>query len=302
MKEKSLKATHEGELTIGGTTIKCAVLEDGTRVLNRTTFIRAIGRKGKAKGGRDYDDEFRIPVFLTAKNLKPFIPEELLENSKPIIYQSKGGDVIGYKADLLPQTCYVFIDADEKNALNQNQRHIAEVCRILVRGFATVGITALVDEVTGFQYDRSRKALEEILDKFIAVELRKWAKTFPDEFYQRLFELRGWQYYPFGARRPALVGKLTNDIIYARLAPGVLEELRSKNPKNESGQRKHKYFQWLTEDVGHPRLREHIASVITLMRAASNWRNFTSLLNKSLPKYAETLPILFPDKDEETDD
>ena len=71
---------------VGGAALTetCAVLEDGTRVLSRSEFVRAIGRKGKAKGGRQYDDEFKTPVFLTAANLKPFILNELEENSKPI--------------------------------------------------------------------------------------------------------------------------------------------------------------------------------------------------------------------------
>ena len=63
------------------------MLEDGTRVLSRAGFIRAIGRRGKAKGGRRYDMEFQLPVFLTAENFKPFIFSELLANSKPIEYR-----------------------------------------------------------------------------------------------------------------------------------------------------------------------------------------------------------------------
>ena len=76
-------AVSEGDLKIGDTTIPCAVLDDGTRVLSRSEFVKAIGRKGKVKGGRLYDDEFKTPVFLTAANLKVFIPEDLEENSKP---------------------------------------------------------------------------------------------------------------------------------------------------------------------------------------------------------------------------
>ena len=76
------------------------------RVLTRATFVRAIGRRGKAKGGRSYDDEFRTPVFLTAKNLKPFIPSEMLENSAPIIAKGmEGGTGGGGKADYV----YIFI-------------------------------------------------------------------------------------------------------------------------------------------------------------------------------------------------
>jgi hypothetical protein len=49
-----------------------------------------------------------------------------------------------------------------------------------MRGFARVCIVALVDEVTGYQYFRARQ--------FISKKLRKWAKTFPDEFYERMFK------------------------------------------------------------------------------------------------------------------
>jgi hypothetical protein len=45
----TFRATHLGQLKIGD--IECAVLEDKTRVLTRATFVKAIGRTGKAKGG-----------------------------------------------------------------------------------------------------------------------------------------------------------------------------------------------------------------------------------------------------------
>ncbi|PQV63273.1 hypothetical protein B1R32_11499 [Abditibacterium utsteinense] len=69
-------ASYEGDLPIGDTSLKCAVLDDSTRVLTRATFVKAMGRQGKVKGGRAYDDEFNTPVFLTAKNLEPFISKE----------------------------------------------------------------------------------------------------------------------------------------------------------------------------------------------------------------------------------
>lgn len=83
-------ATHEGPLNIRGIEIHCAVLDDGTRVLSRAGFVRAIGRRGKAKGGRKYDQESTVPVFLTAENLKPFIPNELINNSAPTMPKDYG--------------------------------------------------------------------------------------------------------------------------------------------------------------------------------------------------------------------
>jgi hypothetical protein len=155
----------------------------------------------------------------------------------------------------------------------------------------------LVDEATGFQEVRARRALEQILEKFISDELLKWAKMFPDEFYQQLARLRGLHYSEIATKRPAYIGHLTNDIVYDRLAPGVLKELKDITPKDDKGRRKHKYHQRLTEDIGNPRLREHLWAVIALMRASSNWRNFYSLLNRAFPKW-EDHPRLFIEYEE----
>jgi hypothetical protein len=281
------EATHEGEMKIGEhITLPCYVLKDEVRVLARVGVLKAIGRKGKAKGGRKYDQESQIPVFLTAQNLKPFISDELISNSKPILFTHRGVKMMGYRAELLPQICEVFLDANEAGVLRPNQKPIAEKCKILYRGFATVGIIALVDEATGFQYDRARHALTEILERFISKELLKWVKTFPDEFYYHIFRLKGWKPAEIASRRPLYFGKITNDIVYERLSPNVLEQLKALSPKDERGRRRNKLFQRLTPDLGHPRLREHLASEITLMRIFDDgqWDDFYKALNKALPK------------------
>jgi len=85
---------------------------------------------------------------------------------------------------------------------------IAKKADILIRGLADVGIVALVDEATGYQYDRARHALEEILERFIKNELGKWARRFPDEFYEHLFRLKGMK-WPSDRNPPQFVGTLT---------------------------------------------------------------------------------------------
>jgi len=87
-------AIKEGVIKIGGTEIPCFVLDDETRVLARAQFVKAIGRTGKVKGGRGFDEELQTPVFLSADNLKPFINNDISDNSKPIIVDWKGGDMI----------------------------------------------------------------------------------------------------------------------------------------------------------------------------------------------------------------
>jgi hypothetical protein len=92
-------------------------------------------------------------------------------------------------------------------------------------------------------------------------------QTFPSDFYEHLFRLRGLEFPRDTPKRPQYFGHLTNDIVYRRLAPGVLDELQKVTPKLPSGRRKHHYFRRLTDEVGHPKLREHMASVIILFRS-----------------------------------
>ena len=98
-----------------------------------------------------------------------------------------------------------------------------------------------------------------------------------------------------GVKRPSVIGTYTNDIVYDRLAPGVLDELRRINPPVSPGRRRHKHFQWLTGDVGHPKLKEHLVGVMALMRAAPNWGAFQRSLQRAYPKLNETLPLPFDD-------
>lgn len=290
-KLKTLRATHEGTVDIAGFQIPCAVLEDGTRVLSRIEFIRTIGRTGKAKGGRRYDEESKIPVFLTASNLKPFISNEMLEDSSSIPFRTLSGhERMGYKATLLPAVCDVFIDAKMAGALVPNQEHIAAQCRLLNKAFTRVAITALVDEATGYQDVRARDALAKILEAYVAKEIQPWVSTFPPEFYKEMFRLKGVPYNGT-TKRPKYFGHLTNNLVYKRLAPGVLAELRVKNPVSENGRRKGTFQQWLTRDVGHPKLHVHLGKVTALMAVSKTWKDAIALADVHVPIWKD-LPLL----------
>ncbi|MDO8430962.1 MAG: P63C domain-containing protein [Candidatus Binatus sp.] len=292
-----LNATHPGTLQIGDAEISCAVLEDGeTHVLTRATFVRAIGRRGKVKGGRAFDKEFQLPVFLTADNLKPFIPKELEENSKPVLFRLNGQIAIGYRAELLPLVCQVFMDARYAKKLRPNQEHIAEACRILYRGFATIGLIALIDEATGFQSVRAREALQALLDKFLRKELAAWAKRFPDEFYEQIYRLKNWEWKGMSKNRYSVVAKYTIDLVYERILPSLLKELEERNPKDDRGRRKGRHHQLFTEDVGHPALAQHLYALIGFMRASSSWNDFYRLVNRAFPRKGNNLELPFTEK------
>ena len=63
----------------------------------------------------------------------------------------------------------------------------------------------------------------------------------------------------------------------------VLAGLRVKNPTLPSGHRKNRHHQWFTPDLGHPRLKEHLAAVIALMRASANWGQFQRNFKRAFP-------------------
>jgi hypothetical protein len=156
-----------------------------------------------------------------------------------------------------------------------------------------VGIIALVDAATGYEEVRDRLALQAILDKYVTDEWAKWTKVFPDDYYRELFRLKSLPYPPGrdSFKRPSYVGHWTNDIVYSRLAPGVLRELKRLNPRLPSGRRRRTFHQHLTRDFGSPELRDHLAQVIFLMKACTDWDDFRRRLNRAAQKYGDTIPL-----------
>ena len=284
------KVTHTGILEIGDAQIPCAVLSDGTRLLTQEGFLGALGRSTKPKG-RSQQVTDGLPPFLATKSLTSLISKDIIDSTVPVTFVTpKGGKALGFKAHLLPQVCDLFLQARSEGLLTTQQLPIADKCEILIRALAKVGIVALVDEATGYQEERGKQALQAILDAFLRKELAAWAKRFPDEFYEQIFRLRGWQWKGRGTNPPQAVAGYTKDIVYARLAPGIIEELERKNP-SEHGKRRAKHHQWLTEDVGHPALAQHVHAVITLMRISTSWDQFRLFLDQAHPKRGDTMQL-----------
>jgi hypothetical protein len=284
------QATHEGSFSLGNTEISGAVLPNGKRLITQATFLRALGRARSPKAGTGVLTTVDgIPFFLQADALQRFVDEDLMMSTTPIFFREKGGKrSVGYDAELLPRVADVYLKmrdhcAKEGKPVPRQYEHIVRACDLLMRGLAHVGIVALVDEATGYQDLRAAHALAEILEAFIAKELRKWVRTFDPEFYKQIFRLKGWVYNG-STKRPRQLGKITNDLVYERLAPGVLQELRQENPADERGYRKAKHHQWLTPDIGHPKLREHLKAVTTLAKAVDNWDEFYKMIGRALPK------------------
>jgi hypothetical protein len=268
------KATHRGYLNVAGKQIPCAVLENGKRVVTQTGLFEAFDKSRRGS----LINENGVPSILEAKNLQALITPEVAEKFQVIPYYHTNGKVAnGYDADLITEVCSIYIEAKEKNILLNSQNNRYERSMILIRSLAKVGITALIDEATGYQEDRESQALQKLLEQYIAKDLMQWQKRFPNTYYKEIFKLHNWEYNAQSNLRPAMIGKFTNKYVYDLFPKEVMDEIRNKNPmvKSENTSfRRNRIHQYLTTNIGLPQLDNHITRLITIMRISKTVEQF----------------------------
>ena len=83
---------------------------------------------------------------------------------------------------------------------------------------------------------------------------------------------------------PQYFGHLTNDIVYKRVRAGCIG-----GTQKGSAQRLHRQaqgqllFQRLTTNRGYPQLREHLGSIVTMMKMSPDWKTSRSGSTRSIP-------------------
>jgi hypothetical protein len=297
--DKMPKATHAGSMDIGGVKIPVFVLEDGTRLISQRGLQTTIGMgTGGGTAGAH-----RIARFVEKIEDKLGTSNQLSARMKsPVLFMPlRGGNpAYGNEATNLIDLCELLLKArDRGTVLTLGQSKYADAADIVIRSFAKVGIIAVIDEVTGYQGLRPQDALHVYLQKVIRKELAAWVKRFPDEFYENIYKLKGWRWPGMQKNRYSVVAHYTRDLVYERIAPGLLEELEEKSPPNEKGQRPNKLHQWLTEDVGNPMLAQHLYSLMMFQRLAINsgfgWNRYMKMIDRVLPKRGNILELPFPE-------
>lgn len=252
-----LTAQWQGQLQLGGDPIDCYVLNNGKRVLSLRAAVKSIADA----------DSGDLAKFIGVSSLKPFIDKdivlaELLEFSIPGT-QFKGS---GLTTEMFELILRAYVRALHEGApLTDRQREIAIKCAVISAGLVRLGLDALVDEATGYQYERAEDALQVKLRAFIADELREWEKTFPDELWQEFGRLTNWQ----GAlhSRPKWWGKLVIELVYDTLDKDVAKYLKENKPP----QGVHWHRQ-LTENVGARQLVSRCYEVIGMAKTCQSIR------------------------------
>src|SRR2546423_4116608 len=286
------RETHTGILKIKNILLPCGVLEDGTRVLSTRGINRALGSTTTGTPKTEKIGARQLPYILASDALKPYLNNELVARLMyPREYrpQHGGRTAYGHEATLLPEMCEVILDANNAGDLSMKRYgNIIRTADLLVRGFARVGIIALIDEATGYQDDRAKDELTRILEAYVEEEFRPYVSKFPNEFFKQVFRLHGWEYKAGTTLRPIAVGKFIKKYIYEPLPPNGLPKLEELKPANKKWQGRHKNFQFLAEEGGERNIDRQLAAVITLMRISDTLEEFDDHFRKAFAKHYQT--------------
>jgi hypothetical protein len=302
------QASHDGPLQIGDAILAAAVLPNGKRLLSQGTFLKALGRSRTPKAGTGgLSTVDGLPFFLQAEALRPFITDELRLSTTPVIFRFKSGHrAVGYDALLLPMVCQVYhklhaslterlagsdgADIAQARKIYNRYKHIIEACNTLADGFANRGIIALVDDATGYRGDQLKEDVLRVIAAYMSPTLFPWTKKFKPPFFEEIYRIHGWEYKPGTAKHPQYTGTFITKYVYEPLPPGVLEEMKTRLPKNESGSRKAKLWQTLSADTGIPHLDRQIADVQLLMELSDTKEEFLRLFER---KFGKQLQLRF---------
>ncbi|MES2983739.1 MAG: P63C domain-containing protein [Pseudomonadota bacterium] len=290
----------EGMLDLGIISIPCYVTHDGQRLISGRGMQEALRLVDEGLPESGQKPGSRMTRLLNNKNLRELIfKNKSADHFLPIRVRWKGIRINGYNAEMLADICEGMLEARNKMADKLSPRHaiVAAQCELLLRAFARVGITALVDEATGYQKLRPADGLKSYFDLILRKELAAWFKRFPDEYYENIYRLRGWEWPGMQKNRYSVVSKYTNDLMYERMMPGLPAEFKQRNPRID-GKKKGKDHMLLDEN-GEKLFAQQMFTVIALQRACLNktgnkWDKFMRMMDDILPKKGKGVQLNLP--------
>jgi hypothetical protein len=282
MSERTLKLWGKGQFKIMDFETTAYILEDGTALISRTKMFEAIGMK-KRGGSRSVN-----PSFVGAVNLQSFIKPELQKQLEGIQFYDGGMLRTAYPAEILPSICEVYLDARRAGVLTPNQERIAEVCEILLISFSKVGIRALIYEQLGFEKFKHPEAFRMLIEGYLADEIRKWSKEFPDALFMQMDRIYGNE-RTTSRNRPQYYAGFIRKYIYDPIESGVvLKKLDEKIPKDDKGRKKKRLHSAASVDIGLPAIKAQIFQVLGVLKSSANKRTFESNYNRMMGNAYQT--------------
>lgn len=245
-------AKWRGTVDLGGDTLEVYVLDTKQRLIALRSAVKSMTSVDSGKLGN----------YIGVSALKPYINSDLILGEL-VEFSIPGTQfkALGLTTEQFEIICRGYVQALYEGApLTDKQRETAIKCAVLTSGLTRTGLDALIDEATGYQYERAENELQVKLRAFIAEELRAWEKTFPDELWEEFGRLTNWS----GSlnSRPKYWGKLVIELIYDTLDPDVAKYLRENRPP--PGIHWHRQ---LTEDTGVRALVSRCYEVVGLAKS-----------------------------------
>lgn len=169
----------QGIVNIQGKELRVAVLSNKVRVILPASTT--VNIESDLVTERD-EVMTQIPTFLEktasthAKELKSFISKKIIKSAEVTFIDKNGDEATGFDALVLAHVAEAYLKnrdefrkatGDEYSLAKmpehiQNETHFAE---LLICNLAMIGMTALVDESTGYQKVRPKDALQQKLNE-----------------------------------------------------------------------------------------------------------------------------------------
>lgn len=261
-KPKSPFAKYRGVLSLGENEIDVYVLDTKERVISLNSSMKAITNTKTGNLGE----------YIGISGLKSFIDKDLVLGEL-IEFTIPGSSFTGkgLTSKMFLNICRAYVNALNAGALaTDRQKEIALKCSILLGACADIGLEALIDEATGYQYERREDELQIKLRLYIAEELRAWEKTFPDALWEEFGRLTNWA-TPLQSR-PKWWGKLVIELIYNTLDEDVARYLKDNKPS--PGVHWHRQ---LTDNYG---VRQLVSRCYEIIGIAKTCKSINELKNK----------------------
>jgi len=280
--DKTYKVAFGSEklpLRISKIELPCYILSNKQHLITKYGIQKALGYDGKS-------ETWLIDFLKDIHKFNPITIGLLNSIENPISFEINRHDGLNYMIEGIDsiafiEACKVISLAKKDGYLNVNQVRFSKSVDHILSTANELNINNLIDAATGFEFfkENAKDHLQRFLVKNTADTSFQWVKTFPDEFFEILFEMQESDWISSN-QKPQLIGKTIYEIVFSRIPNDLLEELRISNPKRAYKRKGDKF-----QDIQHPKLKEYIISILSLLKASGySWNIFQQLLNRAHPK------------------
>jgi hypothetical protein len=276
MSKNPLLVTHYGDVLFGDHHCEAMVLETGERGFNRHQAIRTVG----------FNKNLTTPRFRQI--LAEISPNALtlFDKFDSPVKMPTGATAAFIPCNVIPEFASGVIHQAIDGTLHPQRKMLIAPCLKIQDSLAKVGIAALIDEATGYQYHREPDALQDLFAKLLRQSAADWERRFHPDFYESIYRLFGWKYNPTKPK-PFIVGRITLEWVYEPVFPAeILVEIKDRQEGSD------KMHQWL-QNGGLTLLEKQRDAVMMIARSSVDYHDFENRCAVAFFKRGQ-VPILYP--------